>query len=190
MRVGPLDAVGFSDDAFDVVVAFDVLEHFRDPAAALREVRRVLRPHGIVLIQTPQYSGRDAHDLVAAHDRFLEHLSSPEHVYLFSRRSVSELLLRTGFPHAAFVPAMFAFDMFLIAGKDAPDAGSPHEVARTLSSTADGRLALALLDLHERAERLDVVAAERLRVIEGLKEACDERLAVIERLDQELAKHR
>lgn len=43
----------FGDGAFDVVMSFDVFEHIRDSDAHLREVRRVLRPGGSYLLQTP-----------------------------------------------------------------------------------------------------------------------------------------
>ena len=190
MRLGPLEAAALPDAAFDVVVAFDVLEHFRDPAATLREIRRVLRHDGVLLVQTPDYRGRSVDEMVAAADPFLEHLRAPEHVYLFSNRAAREILARSGFPHVEFVLPKFAYDMFVIAGTAARATATPDEVARALSRTADGRIALALLDLFGRSERLEVVAAERLHVIEGLKKACDERLAVIERLDRELGQPR
>lgn len=190
MRVGPLETAGFGDATFDVVVAFDVLEHVHDPAATLREVRRVLRPAGILLVQTPEYPARGAEELVAAADPFLVHLCAPEHVYLFSASSLEKILARTGFPNAVFSPAIFPYDMFAVAGAQALVAHDPDEIAAALLSTPGGRLALALLDVFERAQRSEAIAAERLRVIEGLKEACDQRLAAIERLDQELAKYR
>jgi SAM-dependent methyltransferase len=43
----------FPDASFDVVMSFDVFEHIPDSDAHLREVRRVLRPGGAYLIQTP-----------------------------------------------------------------------------------------------------------------------------------------
>jgi SAM-dependent methyltransferase len=46
-------ALPFADQAFDVVMSFDVFEHIADSDAHLREVRRVLRPGGAYLLQTP-----------------------------------------------------------------------------------------------------------------------------------------
>lgn len=43
----------FPDQAFDIVVSFDVLEHIADSDSHLREVRRVLTPRGRYLLQTP-----------------------------------------------------------------------------------------------------------------------------------------
>jgi SAM-dependent methyltransferase len=43
----------FADGSFDLVAAFDVLEHIEDDVAALREWRRVLRAGGQVLVTVP-----------------------------------------------------------------------------------------------------------------------------------------
>ncbi len=47
----------FPDDAFDVVHAHQVLQHVADPAQALREMRRVCRPGGIVAARDADYAG-------------------------------------------------------------------------------------------------------------------------------------
>jgi ubiquinone/menaquinone biosynthesis C-methylase UbiE len=44
------ESLPFEDGAFDVVVSGLVLEHLRDPGAFFREVRRVLRPGGRVVV--------------------------------------------------------------------------------------------------------------------------------------------
>jgi 2-polyprenyl-3-methyl-5-hydroxy-6-metoxy-1,4-benzoquinol methylase len=43
----------FDDGAFDLVISFDVFEHIPNIERHLREVRRVLSPHGCYLLQTP-----------------------------------------------------------------------------------------------------------------------------------------
>ena len=49
---GPLP---FDDAAFDVVTAFDVLEHIADDRAALGEMVRILKPGGTLLLTVPAY---------------------------------------------------------------------------------------------------------------------------------------
>jgi SAM-dependent methyltransferase len=52
----------FRDGTFDVVTANDSMEHFADPAAALRELGRVLRPGGrLCLYFTPYRSPLGSH---------------------------------------------------------------------------------------------------------------------------------
>lgn len=43
----------FPDATFDLVVAFELIEHLADWSELLREARRVLTPHGQVIVSTP-----------------------------------------------------------------------------------------------------------------------------------------
>jgi len=47
--------VPFSSDTFDTVVSTEVLEHVPDPARALREMHRILKPGGHLILSTPMY---------------------------------------------------------------------------------------------------------------------------------------
>lgn len=60
----------FADNAFDLIIASDVLEHIDDEAAALREWHRVLRPGGRLLVFVPAHSFLwSQHDVVNHHYR-------------------------------------------------------------------------------------------------------------------------
>jgi SAM-dependent methyltransferase len=54
-RVGDVYALDFPDASFDVVHAHQVLQHLSDPVAALREMRRVLRPSGVLAVRDSDY---------------------------------------------------------------------------------------------------------------------------------------
>lgn len=54
--VGDAYALDLEDGSFDVVHAHQVLQHLTDPVAALREMRRVLRPEGLVAARDSDYA--------------------------------------------------------------------------------------------------------------------------------------
>ncbi|MFD5112380.1 class I SAM-dependent methyltransferase [Streptomyces sp. NPDC058391] len=53
--VADVHALDFPDDSFDVVHAHQVLQHVGDPVQALREMRRVCRPGGVVAARDADY---------------------------------------------------------------------------------------------------------------------------------------
>jgi len=54
--VGDVYELDFPDAAFDVVHAHQVLQHLADPVAALREMRRVARPGGVIAARDADYA--------------------------------------------------------------------------------------------------------------------------------------
>ncbi len=55
VRLGEAANLPFADGTFDLVTALDVIEHLEDDVAALREVGRVLRPGGYLLVTVPAH---------------------------------------------------------------------------------------------------------------------------------------
>jgi SAM-dependent methyltransferase len=55
--VGDAYALPFDDNSFDIVHAHQTLQHLGDPVAALREMRRVVKPGGIVAARDVDYLG-------------------------------------------------------------------------------------------------------------------------------------
>lgn len=67
---GSATALPFADASFDVVAAFDVVEHCLDDVLALRELQRVLMPRGRLLLSVPAYQWAwSDHDERAGHHR-------------------------------------------------------------------------------------------------------------------------
>ena len=60
------------DDAFDVVHAHQVLQHVADPVQALREMRRVCRPGGVVAARDADYAGFIWYPRIPALDLWLD----------------------------------------------------------------------------------------------------------------------
>lgn len=69
---GKLEDAKFPDGHFEVVTMHDVLEHLIDPVSTLKEVRRVLKVGGRLIVDFPDY-----HDVSGAgkhHWRLIQHL--------------------------------------------------------------------------------------------------------------------
>ena len=82
-----------AEDAYDVVTLFDVLEHVPDPHRFLVEIRRLLKPDGLLVVQTPNLDS-----LMAALLRGKwGWLSPPDHLYHFSATSLPPLVGKAGF---------------------------------------------------------------------------------------------
>lgn len=56
------------DDHYDVVTILHVIEHMPDPMRVMRELRRVLKPGGLLLMETVNYR---AHHVIEKHLQFL-----------------------------------------------------------------------------------------------------------------------
>ena len=54
-EVGDAYDLSFEDGAFDVVYAHQVLQHLSEPVRALEEMRRVLRPGGLLAVRDADY---------------------------------------------------------------------------------------------------------------------------------------
>jgi 2-polyprenyl-3-methyl-5-hydroxy-6-metoxy-1,4-benzoquinol methylase len=82
----------FPDESFDVVTAWHVIEHVADVSETLREWRRVLRPGGILAMETPDASSRVVRRRGTEYRRFW----APEHTYTFTPDTLAEFVDRAG----------------------------------------------------------------------------------------------
>jgi ubiquinone/menaquinone biosynthesis C-methylase UbiE len=69
--VGDVYALDAPDGTYDVVHAHQVLQHLADPVAALREMRRVCRPGGLVAVRDADYATMTWFPETAALDEWL-----------------------------------------------------------------------------------------------------------------------
>jgi len=94
----------FPDESFDVVVAGELIEHLRDPARLVGEVRRVLRPGGTFAGSVPNFF-RLRNRLAMLAGRPLDH--DPTHLHIFAPRDVERLLAGWETPELHFVASRF-----------------------------------------------------------------------------------
>jgi SAM-dependent methyltransferase len=90
-RQGLGEDLPFEDDAFDVVVSYDVQEHVEDPARTLEQIARVLAPGGDAWMVFPTYlGGRASHLDYLTQVPFLHRVFDPDTILPV----VNEFLLR------------------------------------------------------------------------------------------------
>jgi SAM-dependent methyltransferase len=90
---GTLEEARFQGETFDVVVLNHVLEHLDHPVEALREIRRILKRDGVLVIGVPNIESIMAHLLGAG----WYSLKPGEHVWHFSPATLCRLVRETGF---------------------------------------------------------------------------------------------
>ena len=93
LRLGDVcEGIPWPDESFAGVVLHDVIEHLLAPAAALADVRRVLRPGGLVLVSTLNEDSL-LHSLLG---KRWSYFKDPTHVQMYSVASLVAALESAG----------------------------------------------------------------------------------------------
>lgn len=100
VRVGRLEELPWPDDTFDLITCLDVIEHTPDDRATLRELLRVARPDGFLLVTVPAYQA-----LWSLHDE------ANHHYRRYSRRTLRAAALAAGWS----VERVSSFNSLLLA---------------------------------------------------------------------------
>lgn len=85
----------FPNNSFDFIVSTDVIEHIYDTEYAFRELSRVLKPNGKILLSTP-YNGIIKNILVVIINFDLVFSPTGPHIRFFTRKSLSACLRKVG----------------------------------------------------------------------------------------------
>ena len=85
---GTLEDAALESDSVSLFLSMDTIEHLHHPGAAVREMARVLRPGGVLVIVTPDYGSL----LRRVSGRNWVSFKIPEHVSYFSRNGMSRIL--------------------------------------------------------------------------------------------------
>lgn len=110
-RIGSAENLPIADQSVDVVVSFETLEHVEGHESFLREIKRVLRPDGLLIMSSPDrevYSGE-------------HHIQNPHHVKELTRAEFHQLV------HSHFAHAKFLAQKALTGSVIAMDEGTPNE---------------------------------------------------------------
>lgn len=97
---GTIEEIGYSPDYFDVVAAFNFIEHVPDPRATLQSIHRILRPGGLAIILCPNISGiyhQLIGDIFPDSDPLNLTWVPPDHIGYFNKQNLKLLMESVGF---------------------------------------------------------------------------------------------
>jgi 2-polyprenyl-3-methyl-5-hydroxy-6-metoxy-1,4-benzoquinol methylase len=115
VHVGDVEsmALPFEPASFDAIVCGDLVEHLRDPGAALSRLRPLLRPGGRLVLSTPNVANWAMRaSLLAGRWRYTDRgILDRTHAHLFTRKTLVETVEGAGYrvvqlDHTAPVPGL------------------------------------------------------------------------------------
>ncbi len=98
--IGRLEKLPWDDETFDLITCLDVIEHTPDDRVTLRELRRVAKPGGWLLVTVPAYQAL-----------WSEHDEANHHYRRYGRRSLRAAANEAGW----LVERMTSFNSLLLA---------------------------------------------------------------------------
>lgn len=110
--IGTLEEANFSTDYFDIIYMGHVLEHISTPIETILEVKRILKPSGILIIEVPSFVNSFYYDVlkrfyklfnikppsmfkIETEGKYLK----PYHLIEFSPYTIKRFLIKLGFEY-------------------------------------------------------------------------------------------
>jgi len=90
---GSVEEIGFEDEYFDVITMLDVLEHVVSPNDILKEVNRILKREGLILVTVPNVSGAEVKGIKG----LTNFLFAEGHIFSFPAHTLKRLFNVNGF---------------------------------------------------------------------------------------------
>lgn len=92
LRQGSAVTMPFDSNSADLIMCIEVLEHIPDQYQALREIRRVLKPEGVLLLSVPYRRW------------FPSYYTFMGHIRHYTREELQQLLIESGFDVVEWLP--------------------------------------------------------------------------------------
>lgn len=120
---GDVSAMPYGDDQFDIVTCRFAVHHFPDPLPVLREMRRVCRGGGRIVIadSAPARSKADAFNA-------MEKLRDPSHTRALAIEETTELIVRAGLPQPQVERMRLVLDLDEFLRRSYPKEGDEARI--------------------------------------------------------------
>ncbi len=142
IKIGSISTAGTEPDKYDVITMWDVLEHFSGPAKEIVAARRLLKPGGILIANTPDSASLYARIMGTKWYSLLP----PEHIVLFNKKSLEIFLAEHGFTVLEFakIGKIFSLQYILQIISNWLKLEAFNKFARSFKNSAIGNLAIPL----------------------------------------------
>lgn len=94
---------------FDVITMWHVFEHVPDVEYQIKQLKRLLKPNGTIIIAVPNYKSYDA----SYYGKFWAAYDVPRHLWHFSKNSIEKLVSRENLKLVKILPMVF--DSFYVS---------------------------------------------------------------------------
>jgi 2-polyprenyl-3-methyl-5-hydroxy-6-metoxy-1,4-benzoquinol methylase len=103
------DIKSIENQSFDVITMWHVLEHVPDIEQQIKELKRLLKPNGTIIIAVPNFKSFDANH----YQEFWAAYDVPRHLWHFSKISIEKLFARENMKLIKILPMVF--DSFYVS---------------------------------------------------------------------------
>ena len=98
-----------ADNSFDVITMWHVLEHVPDLEFQIKELKRLIKPNGTILIAVPNFKSYDAN----YYGKFWAAFDVPRHLWHFSKTAIEKLFANEKLQLVKVLP--MKFDSFYVS---------------------------------------------------------------------------
>jgi 2-polyprenyl-3-methyl-5-hydroxy-6-metoxy-1,4-benzoquinol methylase len=99
----------FSNEKFDVITLWHVLEHVPNLQEYISELKKLLKPNGVLIVAVPNFKSYDAE----YYNEFWAAFDVPRHLWHFSKKSIDLLFSKHGMSVSKTLP--MKFDSFYVS---------------------------------------------------------------------------
>lgn len=142
VRDGSFESLKFSEQSYDLIFLVQVIEHLADPPGSVLKIAQMLRPGGLVIIETPS---TNCLDFRMFRRRYWGGFHFPRHFNLFVRENLERLLCQSGLEPVSYKVKLQPVHWVWTAHHWLMEQGMPEGIYRTFNIKNPFWLGLATL---------------------------------------------